>query len=301
MKNILLIFSFSLIALTVFAQQLPIYSQNQDGNYFTNAAQFAEDWRKNDLATSASLSYRAQWVKVEDAPRTLLGQVNHFNEDLNLILGGTIIQDQTGPTSFSGVYLTGGYAIKLTREWQLAMTLSAGMAQHRIKAADLNFLEQGDIAQTNTTKIAPDVGLAATMYYDKRFFLGISVPQILGLNLDFVEENNDFKFERFRHYYATGGALFDFDGSWLEASAYARFVPNIPLNVGVQVRYEFNEIFWIGVGGTSAKAGSMEGGLLFDLGNSYSKLRLGYGFTNFFESYSPNFGTVHDIKISYAW
>lgn len=283
------------------AQQLPIFSQNQDGNYFSNAALLTEDFRKNDAPTALSLSYRHQWVKLDDAPRTITAQFNHFNEDLNVFFGANLIQDQTGPTSFTGVSLSGGYAIELTRDWKLAFALSAGVAQYRIKAAELNFLEAGDIAQANNSKIAPDLGMSASIYFDKKYFLGISVPQILGFNLNYQDENNDFELKRIRHYYANGGALIPFDGSWLEASGFVRFIPNIPVNYGANIRYEYEEIFWVGVGGSSAKSGTMEGGLLFDLGGTYSKMRLGYAFTNFFAGYSPNFGTVHDIKVSFAW
>lgn len=283
------------------AQQLPIFSQNQDGNYYTNASMLTEDFRKNDLPTTIGVSYRHQWVKLDDAPRTMMANFNHFNEDLNVFFGANLIQDQTGPTSFTGVSLSGGYAIEFTREWKLAVALSAGVAQYRIKGAELNFLEAGDIAQANQGKIAPDLGMSATLYYDKKYFLGVSVPQVLGFNLDYAEENNDFEIKRIRHYYANGGGLFDFDDGWLEVAGFARFIPNIPINYGANVRYEFQEIFWVGIGGSSAKSGTMEAGLLFDIGNQYTKARLGYAFTNYFASYSPSFGTVHDIKVSFAW
>jgi type IX secretion system PorP/SprF family membrane protein len=290
-----IIFLLNVGALT--AQQLPIYAQNQDGNYFTNAAML----RKNDLPTALSVSYRHQWVKLDDAPRTIMANFSHFNEDYNVFFGGGLIQDQTGPTSFTGVSMSAGYAVDLTRDWQLSMALSAGVSQYRIKAAELDFLEEGDIAQANQSKVAPDLGMSATIYYDKKYFVGVSVPQILGFNLDYSADNNDFELKRIRHYYANGGALFEVDDSWLEASAFARFIPSIPVNYGAHVRYEHENIFWVGVGGSSAKSGTMEGGLVFDIGSGYTKARIGYAFTNFFASYSPNFGTVHDIKVSFAW
>lgn len=301
MKYLIFTITFFIKIATINAQQLPIFSQNQDGNYFTNASTLTEDFRKYDNPTTVGLSYRHQWVKLEDAPRTIMANFNHFNEDLNLILGANLIQDQTGPTSFTGVSLSGGYAVQFTRDWQLAVALSVGVAQYRIKAAELNFLEEGDIAQANQSQIAPDLGMSATLYYDKKYFFGISVPQILGFKLDYTTDNNDFELQRIRHYYANGGALFEFDEGWLEAAGFARFIPNIPVNYGANIRYEFQEVFWVGVGGSSAKSGTMEGGVIFDLGSQYSKARLGYAFTNYFAGYSPNFGTIHDIKVSFSW
>ncbi len=60
-------------------------------------------------------------------------------------------------------------------------------------------------------------------------------------------------------------------------------------------------MFWIGAGGSTAGAVSVEGGLIFDAGNSFSHLRIGYGLTNYFSEFNLNYGFVHELKASYSW
>ena len=292
---------FLLIAQISFGQQLPIFSQYQEGDHFTNPALLSNNFLQYDLNSTASLVYRNQWTGVKDAPRTSLGRFEQWNDDYNLFYGGTLIYDETGPTSFMGLYGKLGYGIELTGDWMLSVALSGGIVQYRIKAQDLNFLEEGDIAQNNEVRIYPDLGAAAVLYFDKKYFVGFSIPQVIGLNTSFQDSENSFNIERIRHYYMTGGALFEVNDNWVSVSAYGKYVPNIPMLAGVNLRYDYQQMFWVGAGGSTAGAVSVEGGLILDIGSSWSQLRVGYGLTNYFSDFNINYWFVHELKTSYAW
>lgn len=294
-------FPIFLVAQFTMGQQLPIFSQYQEGDHFTNPALLSNSLLKHDLNSSASLVYRNQWTGVEDAPRTSLGRFDQWNDDFNVYYGGSLIFDQTGPTSFMGLYGKIGYGIELNRNWMLSVALSAGIVQYRIKASELNFLEEGDIAQNNQVRLYPDLGAAAVLYFDKKYFVGFSVPQVIGLNTTFNDANNDFNIDRIQHYYMTAGGLIPINDSWMELSIYGKYVQNVPILAGFNFRYEYQELFWIGAGGSSAGAISIEGGLIFDIGNYWSLLRVGYGLTNYFSKFNLNYGFVHELKASYAW
>lgn len=293
---------FFLVAQFTFGQQLPIFSQYQEGDHFTNPALLSNGLLKYDLNSTASLVYRHQWTGIEDAPRTSLGRFEHWDDDYNFSYGGSFIYDETGPTSFMGIYGKAGYGVELSRDWLLSVALSGGIVQYRIKANELNFLEEGDIAQNNQVRLYPDLGAGAVLYYDRKYYVGFSVPQVIGLNTEFTDANNDFNIQRVQHYYATAGGLIPIDKSWIEVSAFGKYVPNVPLLAGVNFRYELEELFWVGVGGSTANAVSMEGGLIVDVGgNNWSPLRVGYGLTNYFSEFNLNFGFVHEIKASCSW
>ncbi|MFK8008158.1 MAG: PorP/SprF family type IX secretion system membrane protein [Saprospiraceae bacterium] len=300
-KLILLFLSIVFITGIAFGQQLPIFSQYQEGDHFTNPAMLSNGLIKYELNSTASIVYRNQWTEVKDAPRTALGRFEHWNEDMNLFYGGSLIFDQTGPTSFIGVFGKVGYGIEFNRDWMLSIALSGGLVQYRIKGAELNFLEEGDIAQSNATRIYPDAGLGAVLYYKKRFFVGVSSPQIFGLTNKFSSDENDFNIQRVRHYYGVGGAIFPINNNWVEVSAYGKYVPNVPFLAGVNLRYDFNNIFWVGAGGSTAGAMTIEGGLIFGAGDFGSPLRVGYGITNYFSEFNLNFGLVHELKAAYSW
>ena len=302
-KSILILLSILFISQMSYGQQLPIFSQYQQGDHFTNPALLSEGMIKYDLNSTASLVYRNQWTGVKDAPRTALGRFENFNEDYNVFFGGSLIYDQTGPTSFTGVFGKMGYGIELNRDWMLSVALSGGVVQYRVNAGDLNFLEQGDIAQNNATVIYPDLGLGAVLYFDKRFFIGFSIPQVIGLNTKYTKDDNDFNIQRVRHYYANTGSVFQLrNDDWIELSVYGKYVPNAPILGGVNFRYDHNNSFWIGMGGSSAGAVSVEGGLIVSPGDSYwAPLRVGYGITNYFSEFNLNYGFVHELKAAYSW
>lgn len=302
MKKIILLFlSTLLITGIAIGQQLPIFSQYQEGDHFTNPALLSNGLLKYELNSTGSLTYRNQWTQIKNAPRTALGRYEHWNDDKNLFYGGSLIFDQTGPTSFIGIFGKIGYGINFNKDWMLSVALSGGLVQYRIKAGELNFLEEGDVAQSNATRIYPDVGLGAVLYFQKKYFVGFSMPQIIGLNTTFSNNENDFNIQRVRHYYGVAGGLIPINNNWIEVSAYGRYVPNIPVLVGINLRYDFNNIFWIGAGGSTAGAMDLEGGLIFSTGDYGAPLRVGYGITNYFSEFNLNYGFVHEIKAAYYW
>ena len=302
-KSILFFFSILFIAQLGYGQQLPIFSQYQEGDHFTNPALLSQGIAKYDLNSTASLVYRNQWTGVKDAPRTALGRFEQFNEDYNFSYGGTLIYDQTGPTSFMGIYGKAGYGIDFSRDWMLSIALSGGVTQYRVKAGELNFLEQGDIAQNNATVIYPDLGVGAVLYYKKQYFVGFSLPQVLGLGTSFSKNENDFNIQRVRHYYGIVGGMFQVRGDdWVELSAFGKYVPNAPFLGGINFRYDYNDTFWVGMGGSTAGAVSIEGGFILTPGDGYwAPLRVGYGITNYFSEFNLNYGFVHELKAAYFW
>ena len=300
-KSILLFLSVWLTFVIGYSQQLPIFSQYQEGDHFTNPALLSNGIVKYETNSAASLIFRNQWTGVKDAPRTALGRFEHWNEDANFLYGGSLIYDQTGPTSFIGLFGKAGYGINFSKDWMLSVALSGGLVQYRIKAGELNFLEAGDIAQNNATRLYPDVGVGAVLYYDKKYYVGVSMPQAIGLGTNFTNSENDFNIQRVRHYYATAGGLFPLREDWIELSFYSRYVINAPLLIGANFRYDYKNIFWIGAGGSNTGALSMEGGLIFTLGDYGEPLRVGYGITNYFSEFNLNFGLVHELKAVYSW
>lgn len=299
-KSILFLFLGFLLNTNSYGQQLPIFSQYQEGDHFTNPALLSNGLMQFDLNSSASITYRHQWADVSDAPRTILGRLEHWNDDNNFFFGGSMIYDQTGPTSFIGIFGKTGYGIEFNKDWMLSVAMSGGLVQYRVKAGELNFLEAGDIAQNNSTRLYPDVGLGAVLYYDKKYYVGLSLPQTLGLNTTHTNDENDFNIQRVRHYYGTAGGLFPINKNWIEVNIYGKYVENVPFLYGVKFRYDYNNIFWVGAGGSNVGAISFEGGYIVN-GDYGSPLRVGYGITNYFSEFNLNFGLVHELKASYSW
>jgi len=279
-------------------QQLPFFSQNQD-TY--NPAAINGDYFKYHMPTQAGIRYRYQWMQVEGSPRTLNAHFSHWNEDYNLSVGGNLISDQTGPTSYTGIYGNAAYGIELNRDWMITAGLTGGIVQYRVNGDELHFLEPGEAQNGALTKMFPDVGAGATIYFDEKYYFGVNVPQVFGLNLDFRNAQNSVNTTRVRHYYANAGAYIElYDGSFIEPAAEVRYVENTPLLIAAQLRYTYKEVFWVGINGTSARAAGVDGGVMWDT-NGNNIFKLGYALTNYFQSYGPNFGSTHEIGLSVSW
>jgi len=280
----------------VSAQQIPLLNQNAEN---LNPAFLSPDLYKYDLPTTATLRYRNQWTGIKGAPQTILGTFSHFNEDYNLLVGGNLIHDETGPTGFTGLYGKAGYALTMSKDWQLTFGIKGGLVQYRVRGDELTFLEPGDVASENSMKLFPDFSVGAMLYYDKHYYIGFSVPQVFGLDLNFEDEVKDYKIQRVQHYYGTIGARFDLDDeSWLEVSSQAAYTPNVPFYINGRLEYEFRHLFWIAANASSAKEAGIGVGTILDVGMNSNVLKFGYTFSNYFQEYGSHFGTVHEIGIS---
>jgi type IX secretion system PorP/SprF family membrane protein len=296
-KTVVLLTIFLFTQHNVGAQQLPFLIQNE--NTF-NPSFINGDYMKYDLPTQAGMRYRYQWAGVEGAPNTMNAYFSNWNEDYNFLVGANFINDQTGPTSFTGAYGKAAYGIQAGRDVLISVGLTGGIVQYRINGDKLNFLEPGELNNGAVTKIFPDFGGGATVYLNQKYYFGVNIPQVFGLNLDFRDEQNSVSTKRVRHYYAIAGSYLElYDGSFLEPSVEVRYVENIPLLISARLRYNYQETFWVGLHGTSSKAAGLDVGLMWDTGDNI--LKFGYAFTNFFQQYGPNFGSTHELGLSVSW
>lgn len=307
MKNslhIVLLFLF-LGTTAIQAQQLPLFNQFRESSGYINPATISFDYFNTGLAYSAGATYRGQWLgNVEGAPVTMMARVEQYADEKNILWGVNILNDVTGPTSYSAAYFRFGYVAELN-EMLLSVALTGGLVQYRVKGHELFFLEPDDIAHVNYTKISPDVGLGVQLYYPDKFYFGFSIPQTLGLDLTYRNEVRDFNITRVQHFFANAGFFIPLyqEGSFFEISAWGKYVQNAPFNADMNFKYQHQNGLWLGFGGSTSKALRAEFG--FNLfGGQYETdnlLKIGYAYDYHFSQVGPYFGASHEFNISYAW
>lgn len=282
------------------AQQLPLMSTQSAQNF--NPSIINADYFKNYAPTDISLRYRYQWTDLKDAPQSLIAHFSHWNEDYSLLFGGSLISDQTGPTGFTGLYGKIGYGINLSDDLLLSVALRGGAVQYRVKGNDLVFLEPDDVATEFDAKFFPDFSIGATLYFNEQYYVGISVPQVLGVDLTFNKNNNDFNIQRVQHYHGIVGTFFNFyDESRLDLSSEVRYLQNIPLHFMGRIKYEYQQLFWVGLAVANSSEVSADIGLLLNVGREDRLLRIGYAFSNYFQRYGPAFGNAHELGFTMSW
>ncbi len=297
------------------AQHLPLFTQYRDQIGTLNPGAFSHDYLINDNPLSFGLSFRRQWVQLESAPVTQTLRGEYFYEtggSFNMVFGGHIINDQTGPTGFTGAY--GKVAAILSDDpyyGGLSLGFNVGLVQYRVNTSELKLRDLNDLtAMDNQSKLFPDVGVGIYYYQyidngfldDSHVYGGISIPQVVGLDLEFATESGSFNTKRIQHFYGLIGLYKYLSGdAYLEPSIWVKYAPGAPVNVDFNLRYQMNGNFWLGTGGSTAGTIHLETG--FILGENYNldnNFKIGYGFDYSFNTFGPEVGSTHEINLTYS-
>ncbi|NJK83843.1 MAG: type IX secretion system membrane protein PorP/SprF, partial [Saprospiraceae bacterium] len=123
------------------AQQLPLFTQYREFNSAVNPAGISSDYMAFGQNGVVGASYRVQWREINASPRTAFFRGDYLsdqNRGINMLAGGHIIHDQTGPISLTGAYgRIGGVISDDPSYGGISIGLSAGVVQYRLNANEL--------------------------------------------------------------------------------------------------------------------------------------------------------------------
>lgn len=317
MKKTILFLGLILIAEWASAQHLPLFTQYREQAGIINPAAVSADYFLFEHNVAFAGSYRKQWAGLAGAPttQTLQGQYMHAERgSFAWIAGGYLINDQTGPTGFTGAY--GRVAGVITDDpyyGGLSFGLSFGAVQYRVNVNKIRLREQNDILTAdNQAKLFPDFGLGVYAYRQldgggaldgSHVYAGLSVPQVFGLDLEFQDETGAFNIQRVQHFYGQMGMYNYLAGdSFLESSVWMKYTPNTPFNVDFNIRYQMQANFWLGTGLSTSGNYHLEAGhVVNDFLSEDANLKIGYGFDYSFNAFGPEAGTTHEINLAYTF
>jgi type IX secretion system PorP/SprF family membrane protein len=251
-----LVFGFSLAS---FGQQIPQYSQYMLNDYILNPAITGQYdyWEVKS-------NNRLQWIGITDAPRTFILSAHGPFKKYNMGMGGSVFADITGPTSRVGFYLSYAYHLKLSKSLRLGMGLSFGLLQYRIDGTKVTLYDNGDPVFVNQmmTVYTADATFGLNLKH-KNFNFGISLPQIIGNDLKFLENQEDSQSQLARHYMAMGGYTFHVGDFGIMPNLLVKYVfPTMP-QFDAGVKFDWRDQFWIGASYRHDDAVSFLGGLSY--------------------------------------
>lgn len=297
------------------AQQIPLFTQYENNFGVINPAAIPSDFFTHHNTGSFGLSFRRQWVDIPNPPTTQVLHGEYFAADrtgVAPLFGGYILNDQTGPTGLTGIYGRIAGVVTGDAEYSgLSIGLSAGAVQYRVKTSDLKLHDANDItASTDRTQMMPDISLG--IFYYRRmdglidndyFFTGISVPQFFSFDFTLPRSNGTLNIIRTPHYYATIGWYHFLDNdSYLEPTAWVRYVPNAPVSVDINLRYNIGGTFYVGTGASTSGTVHAETGLFLGKGNGWANnFKLGYSFDMPLQTYGAYTGTSHEFHVGYSF
>ncbi len=294
------------------AQQLPLFTQYTEIQTYLNPAAMPVDYLQYHMNSAAGLTYRLQWLGIEDSPRTGLIRYERVREDKNLsTFGGMIFNDKVGASTLVGLY--GKYAYQIrpagNNNLLLGLGMTAGLLQYRLDGEELDFEPDDLLKGTKQTSMLPDFGMGANVtYYPEtgtKWYAGIALPQTFGLSANFqTEAEREISIKRMFHVYGNAGAIFAIgEQGFLEPSVWVKHAKNAPLHIDFNLRQKFVNNFWMGLGYSTSSNIHLEMGMILTelIGLENSVLRIGYGFDYNIARYGSVLGTTHELNVSYAW
>lgn len=316
------------LALIVYGQQLPQYTQFQKNPYLINpAATGAHDM------FNMSLGGRLQWAGLSNAPGTsylylstpaskfrsafmnrTYGKVRRNNKSVShpkmrtggLVqgFGGQLLVDQFG--AFRTMKVAGSYAVHLpiNNTYTFSFGTNVGLGSHRFlsdKAQVLSSLTATGVndavynSQVNTgAQYIMDVD-AGLYFYGNGFYAGVAA---MNLTRDLVKFGNlNMNFAPVMHFYGSLGYRFVANSRLdITPGLLVKYVRNAPISAEANVLFDYNDVFWFG--GTYRHLDAV--GLL--VGTTLNeKFRIGYSFDlSISRLISYNSGG-HELVLSYVF
>lgn len=315
MKQLFYLVAFISLAQCLQAQQLPVYSVYREQWGVLNPAATSNNYSISEFTRTAATSYRRQFFGLTDspdAPNTQILNLEWLWEDMNSLFGGHVIRDQTGLLSQVGLY--GRYAYQLKLGFYSPHIISMGLAMGIVR---FESGVDGQVAFENVEQdIAPfndyyvDFNLGIHYQYKDKFYVGVSIPQLLGPESQLDGDGRDFSIKQVQHYYGVAGYYMPFDffgwgdeSSYLESSVWLKYVPSTNVHYDMNMRYVNNQLFWFGLGGSSTGMGHVEAGLLAgeSLGLLNSQFKIGVAYDQPVFTPLAQLGGSFEVNISYSW
>jgi type IX secretion system PorP/SprF family membrane protein len=290
-KSIILSITAILFSFALKAQQLPLYSQ-----YMMNAFLLNPGIAGSVDYFPIRLTYRSQWVGIDDAPKTMALSGNYLFEKQNFGLGGYIFNDEFGPMSRMGIQVCAAYHLRISNDIKLGIGLAGKAAQFKFDQSKLVAInpDDGAISYGTISQFSPDADFGMYLYSNK-FSVGLAATQLLQLNLDkfYVDSTSD-KNQIIRHYYVNGGYKFTLSDNFdLEPSVLVKGTMNTPWQVDFNVKAYIMKNYWLGVSYRSSKD------IIAMIGVKYKKFYIGYAFdytTSNIKNYSSG---SHEILLGF--
>ncbi|PHQ58740.1 MAG: hypothetical protein COC08_09810 [Maribacter sp.] len=224
------------------AQKEPQYTQ-----YMYNIGSFNPAYVGSVADPEISLMYRAQWLDIPGAPRTIRLGANLPLSNERHGLGFNVVNDQLGPSTQTYIDLAYSYQIKISDKTKLSFGMDAGGALLNVDFSKGTFENPGEPILTgeNISKFYATVGAGLFLYEDNVWYFGASVPNFLtdGIYDDdvamIVEDKLQFNF--------IGGYVFNLSEELKFKPAFLmNYIKGAPVNMNISTNFLIKDSFTVG-------------------------------------------------------
>ncbi len=223
------------------AQREPQYTQ-----YMYNIGSFNPAYVGSVESPDISALYRAQWISIPGAPRTIRFGANVPLANEKNGIGFNAISDQLGPTTNTYLNMAYSFQVNVAETTKLSFGVNAGGSFLNVDFSKGTFENPGEpiLDREIIKKFYPTVG-AGLFLYQENWYLGTSVPNFLtdGIyNEDVatvVEDKMQFNF--------IGGYVFDLsDGLKFKPAFLVNYIKGAPVTLNGSANFLINDVFTLG-------------------------------------------------------
>lgn len=226
---------------SVHAQKEPQYTQ-----YMYNIGSFNPAYVGTVETAELATLYRAQWIDIPGAPRTIRFGANLPFSNETMGLGVNIVSDQLGPVSQTYADLSYSYQVKVTDNTKLSFGMDLGGSFLNVDFSKGTFENPGEpLNLERINNFYPTVG-AGLFMYGNQWYLGASIPNFLteGVYNDevasVVEDRIQFNF--------IGGYVFNLsDGLKFKPAFMVNSLSGAPLNINASANFLISDVVTAGV------------------------------------------------------
>lgn len=202
------------------------------------------------------MHHRSQWVGFKGAPITQVVSFDMpFSSKDEMAMGGSLIFDKIGPTSQFTMQTDFSYKFQMTRRSYLSFGLKGGFDLYQVNLTDLDLIsqyrgEQDDFFMQNPKGlIVPNVGFGG-LYYDRKSFVGVSIPRVLRNQLD--KKGSDawqiMEGDQQPTLHVMAGKLWKINRDYdFQPTISVRATENAPVSVGLYANLYLRKVLRLGV------------------------------------------------------
>lgn len=246
MKKILAIVICSAVVSLLHAQQQAQYTQ-----FMYNKLGYNPGYAGSNDAACITAMYRHQWTGIDGAPKTQLLSFNMPLLNKRIGIGANLVRNTIGISeswTLSGAYSYrirfGGGVLGVGAQASIQY-LGVNFRDSRLQATQPIPQDQS-IPASYEQKYSPNFG--AGLYFNTdRYFIGVSVPNILKSNIDFSEDSTQIS-RSIPHAYLMTGLVFKISPKVkLQPQILLKYVPNSPFDADINLTALFADKYSVGL------------------------------------------------------
>lgn len=246
-KSLILVIFTIIFTIKVNAQQDPQYTQ-----YMYNTMSINSGYAGQRQVLSVSALYRAQWIGINGAPKTISFGIHSPLRNERVGIGLGVVSDQIGPTNETYFDANFSYTIPTNASGKTALSFGIKGGFHvlvtdwSIGRFKRQINQQSDpLFNENLNLFSPTVG-AGLYLRSENWYLGLSIPNFITTN-HYGGFQESSAAERL-HYFLIGGYVFDLnENTKLKPAFLIKAVSGAPLIADLSINALFNNKFTLGL------------------------------------------------------